>query len=67
MLLYLSLSAVHVSDSLVHYQERRFGAVYRNWYKPDVWQLMNSHVSLLLLFVYVFTTNRHIECNRAVV
>ena len=36
MCLYLSLSALHVSDSLVHHQERRFGAVYRNWYKPDV-------------------------------
>ena len=34
MRLYLSLSALHVSDSLVHHQERRFGAVYRNWYKP---------------------------------
>ena len=33
MCLYLSLSALHVSDSLVHHQERRFGAVYRNWYK----------------------------------
>ena len=32
MCLYLSLSALHVSDSLVHHQERRFGAVYRNWY-----------------------------------
>ena len=30
----LSLSALHVSDSLVHHQERRFGAVYRNWCKP---------------------------------
>ena len=30
----LSLSALHVSDSLVHHQERRFGAVYRIWYKP---------------------------------
>ena len=34
MCLYLPLSALHVSDSLVHHQERRFGAVYRNWYKP---------------------------------
>ena len=34
MCLYLSLSALHVSHSLVHHQERRFGAVYRNWYKP---------------------------------
>ena len=34
MCLYLSLSALHVSDSLVHHQKRRFGAVYRNWYKP---------------------------------
>ena len=33
MCLYLSLSALHVSDSLVHHQERRFGAVYSNWYK----------------------------------
>ena len=33
MCLYLSLSALHVSDSLVHHQGRRFGAVYRNWYK----------------------------------
>jgi hypothetical protein len=33
MCIYLSLSALHVSDSLVHHQERRFGAVYRNWYK----------------------------------
>ena len=31
MCLYLSLSALHVSDSLVHHQERRFGAVYRSW------------------------------------
>ena len=22
------------SDSLVHHQERRFGGVYRSWYKP---------------------------------
>ena len=34
MWLYLSLSALHVSGSLVHHQERRFEAVYRNWYKP---------------------------------
>ena len=34
MCLYLSLSALHVSDSLVHHHERRFGATYRNWYKP---------------------------------
>ena len=34
MSLYLSLSALHVSDILVHQQERRFGAVYRIWYKP---------------------------------
>ena len=34
MCLYLSLSALHVSDSLVHHQQRRFGAVYRIWYKP---------------------------------
>ena len=35
--LYLSLSALRVSDSLVRHQERRFGAAYRNWYKvaPD--------------------------------
>ena len=33
MRLYLSFSALHVSDTLVHYQERRFGAVYRKWYK----------------------------------
>ena len=33
MCLYLSLSALHVSDCLVHHQERRFGAVYRNFYK----------------------------------
>ena len=33
MCLYLPLSALHVSDSLGHHQERRFGAVYRNWYK----------------------------------
>ena len=33
MCLYLSLSALHVPDSLVHHQERHFGAVYRNWYK----------------------------------
>ena len=32
MCLYLSLSALHVSDFLVHHQERRFGAAYRNWY-----------------------------------
>ena len=31
---YLTLSALHVSDSLVHNQDRRVGAVYRNWYKP---------------------------------
>ena len=30
MCIYLSLSALHVSDSLVHHQERRFGAVYRH-------------------------------------
>ena len=34
MSLYLPLSALHVSDSLVHHQDRRFGAVYRSWYKP---------------------------------
>ena len=34
MRLYLSLGALHVSDSLVHHQERRFGAVYRNRHKP---------------------------------
>ena len=34
MCLHLSLSALHVSDSLVHHQERRFGTAYRNWYKP---------------------------------
>jgi hypothetical protein len=34
MCLYLSLNALHVSDCLVHHQERLFGAVYRNWYKP---------------------------------
>ena len=34
MCLYLSLSALHVSDCSVHHQDRRFGAVYRNWYKP---------------------------------
>ena len=34
MCLYLSLSALHVSGSLVHHQERRFGAVYHNWYMP---------------------------------
>ena len=33
MCLYLSLSALHVSESLVHHQERRFVVVYRNWYK----------------------------------
>ena len=32
--LFIILSALHVSDSLVHHQERRSGAVYRNWYKP---------------------------------
>ena len=41
MFLYLSLSALHVSDSLVHHQERRVGAACRNWYKPVpyVWLL----------------------------
>jgi hypothetical protein len=34
MCLYLSLSAIHVSESLVHHQEQRFGAVCRSWYKP---------------------------------
>ena len=34
MCLYLSLSALYVSDSLVHHQEQRFGAAYRNWYVP---------------------------------
>ena len=34
MCLYLSLSALRVSDSLVHHQERRVGAVHRSWYKP---------------------------------
>ena len=33
MCLYLPLSAPHVSDTLVHQQQQRFGAVYRNWYK----------------------------------
>ena len=41
MCLYLSLSALHVSDSLVHQLEQRFEAVYRNWYMPVpyVWLL----------------------------
>ena len=34
MCLYLSLSALHVSDSLVHHQERSFGAVYRSSSTP---------------------------------
>ena len=34
MCLYLSLSALRVSDSLVPLQERRFGAVHCIWYKP---------------------------------
>ena len=56
MCLYLSLSALHVSDSLVHHQERRFGAVYRNWYKavrlavvaqqPDVPPYTNCDIQL---------------------
>ena len=33
MCFYVSLSALHISNSLVHHQEQRFGAVYRNWYK----------------------------------
>ena len=48
MCLYLSLSALHVSDSLVHHQERHFGAVYRIWYKPVpyVWRLCGySHTT----------------------
>ena len=46
MCLYLSLSALHVSDSLVHHQERRFGAVYGNWYKPDVPAYTNCDIQL---------------------
>jgi hypothetical protein len=34
MILYLSLSALHLSASLVHHQERCFGQVYNSWYKP---------------------------------
>ena len=34
MCLYLSLSALHISDSLVYHPEQCFGAVHRNWYKP---------------------------------
>ena len=34
MCLYLSLSALYVSDSLVHHQERRCLKLYRSWYKP---------------------------------
>ena len=41
MCLYLSLSALHVSDPLVHHQERHSGAVYRKLYMlvPYVWLL----------------------------
>ena len=36
MCLYFSLSVLHVSDSLVHHQERRFGAVHRNCWRTTV-------------------------------
>ena len=42
----LSLSALHVSDSLLHHLERRFGAVHRNWYKPDVPAYTNCDIQL---------------------
>jgi hypothetical protein len=34
MCLYFSLSALRVSNSLVNHEDQRFGAVYRNWYRP---------------------------------
>ena len=34
MCLYLSLSALHVSDYLVYHQEQHFGAVYLMWCMP---------------------------------
>ena len=55
MYLYLSLSALHVSDTWVHHQERRVGAVYRNWYKPVPYvrlipiTMYSSNTSLLMM------------------
>ena len=46
MCLYLSLSALHVSDSPVQHQEQRFGVVYRNWYKPDVLAYTSCYILL---------------------
>ena len=51
MCLYLSLIALHVSDTLVHHQEQHFGGVYRNWYKPvpiNLWifiQIENNRIT----------------------
>ena len=49
MCLNLSLDALHVSDSLVHHQERRFGAVYRNWYIPAYTNCDVQLIKLLLM------------------
>ena len=55
MCLYFLLDAPHVSYSLVYHQERRFGAVYRNWYKPVpyVWLLSGySHTTARRIGIY---------------
>ena len=38
------INAVHVSDFLVHHQERRLLKLYRNWYKPVpyIWLLCGA-------------------------
>ena len=71
MCLYLSLSALHVSDSLVHHQERRFGAVYRNWYKPvrlavarrtgETWRALNDkYRHIIIICASSWSTYIHI-------
>ena len=68
MCLYLSLSALHVSDSLVHHQERRFGAVYRNWCMPvrlavrpyaPVYTNCDIHLQKTLVYLYTHCNMMH--------
>ena len=47
MRFYLSLSALHVSDSWVHHQEQSFGAAYRSWYMPVRLAYTNCDVQLI--------------------
>ena len=60
MCLYLSLSSLHISDSFVHHQERRFGAVYRNCYKPVRLAVALADATLLFLFSQQFFISIHL-------